>query len=187
MRVNEENFTTGNHEDVEPSYVEQVVGNHDANPEAHPDIRKQIAETQAFYQGTKDSVQGVAEVAQKAANDAGSSAQVASDAAIAAVSAKDAALQAEDAVKNYYPHIIDGEWFLFNEEEGCLAPSGVMATGPKGEQGNVGPPGEKGETGAPGTDGYNPVRGVDYWTDDDQEKIVAEVLAALPAAEEVAY
>lgn len=32
-----------------------------------------------------------------------------------------------------------------------------------------------------------PVKGVDYWTDEDKESIVADVLAALPAAEEVSY
>ena len=32
-----------------------------------------------------------------------------------------------------------------------------------------------------------PVRGEDYWTDEDKAQIVADVLEALPAAEEVAY
>ena len=187
MRVNEENFTAGNQEDVEPSYVDQVVGNHNANSEAHPDIRKQIAETKAFYQGAKNSVQGVAEAARAAANDAGNKALVASEASAAAISAKDEALRAEEAVKCYYPQIINGEWHLYSEEDGCMAPSGVMATGPKGEQGNVGPQGEKGETGLPGNDGYTPQRGTDYWTPEDKAEMVADVLAALPAAEEVPY
>lgn len=38
-----------------------------------------------------------------------------------------------------------------------------------------------------GADGHTPVKGIDYWTDDDKAEIVADVLAALPAAEEVAY
>lgn len=33
--------------------------------------------------------------------------------------------------------------------------------------------------------GEKPVRGVDYWTAEDQSAIVADVLAALPAAEGV--
>lgn len=156
MRVNEENFVTGDAEDVEPSYVEVVVYNHNQDEGAHPDIRKQIAETKAFYQGVKDSVQGTAEAAQSAANDAVDSAKVASGAAAAAVSAKDAALQAEDAVKIYYPQVINGEWFLFSEEEGRLVPSGIMA---------------KGKT---------PEKGTDYWTDEDKAEMVADVLAALP-------
>lgn len=39
--------------------------------------------------------------------------------------------------------------------------------------------GEKGE------DGYTPVKGVDYFTDADKTALVNDVLAALPAAEEV--
>ena len=32
-----------------------------------------------------------------------------------------------------------------------------------------------------------PTKGVDYWTEEDQANIVADVLAALPVAEEVGY
>ena len=32
-----------------------------------------------------------------------------------------------------------------------------------------------------------PVRGTDYWTEEDKAEMVADVLAALPSAEEVAY
>lgn len=39
--------------------------------------------------------------------------------------------------------------------------------------------------GPPGKNGYTPVRGTDYWTAADQAQIVQDVLAALPAAEEV--
>lgn len=60
--------------------------------------------------------------------------------------------------------------------------------GPKGDKGD---PGEKGEQGVPGPqgpagqDGYTPIKGTDYWTAADQAQIVQDVLAALPAAEEV--
>jgi hypothetical protein len=53
--------------------------------------------------------------------------------------------------------------------------------GPQGEQGPVGPIGETGATGpqgkqgADGKDGYTPVRGVDYWTDEDKAEIKAYV------------
>lgn len=43
----------------------------------------------------------------------------------------------------------------------------------------VGPQGDKGDTGATGADGYTPIRGVDYWTDDDKTEIVEEVQAAI--------
>lgn len=37
--------------------------------------------------------------------------------------------------------------------------------------------------GAPGPQGPAPVRGVDYWTEEDQAQIVSDVLSALPNAE----
>lgn len=43
----------------------------------------------------------------------------------------------------------------------------------------------KGAAGADGKDGYTPVKGTDYWTEEDQAAIVSDVLAALPVAEEV--
>lgn len=41
----------------------------------------------------------------------------------------------------------------------------------------VGPQGEQGETGATGADGYTPVKGTDYWTDEDKEEIKADISA----------
>ena len=40
--------------------------------------------------------------------------------------------------------------------------------------------GNAGAPGAAGEDGYTPVRGIDYWTDDDKEQMVSDVIAALP-------
>ena len=40
--------------------------------------------------------------------------------------------------------------------------------------------GPAGATGAAGDDGYTPVRGTDYWTANDKQEIVSDVLAALP-------
>ena len=47
--------------------------------------------------------------------------------------------------------------------------------------------GDKGDDGAAGADGYSPVRGTDYWTNEDKREIVADVLAALPSAEGVDF
>lgn len=50
--------------------------------------------------------------------------------------------------------------------------------------------GEKGEPGSPGTpgrDGHTPVRGTDYFTEEDKGEMVAAVLAALPNGDEVSY
>lgn len=42
---------------------------------------------------------------------------------------------------------------------------------------------KNGKTGAPGADGKTPVKCTDYWTTADRQQMVADVLAALPAAE----
>ena len=48
-----------------------------------------------------------------------------------------------------------------------------------------------GGVGPQGPQGYSPVRGKDYWTEDDQEAVtkaaIEVVLAAYPAAEEVKF
>lgn len=53
--------------------------------------------------------------------------------------------------------------------------------GPQGEKGDTGPQGPQGERGA------TPQRGVDYWTAEDQQIILNDVLAALPAWEGGSY
>lgn len=62
-------------------------------------------------------------------------------------------------------------------------------TGPKGEKGDVGPQGEQGIQGIQGPRGLQgpvgpqgpkPVKGVDYWTEEDQAQMVQEVLEAMP-------
>ena len=42
-----------------------------------------------------------------------------------------------------------------------------------------------GQDGKTGADGHTPVRGTDYWTNDDKTEIINAVLEALPAAEGV--
>ena len=54
-----------------------------------------------------------------------------------------------------------------------------LTPGPQGEKGEPGAPGAKGE------DGKTPVKGTDYFTEQDKQEIVNDVLFALPAAEEV--
>lgn len=55
--------------------------------------------------------------------------------------------------------------------------------GSQGEQGLQGAKGEKGDPGQPGADGKTPVKGVDYWNEEDKAEIVESVLSALPQAE----
>lgn len=56
-----------------------------------------------------------------------------------------------------------------------------VRNGTKGERG------EKGNVGQKGDDGYTPQKGIDYWTEEDEESIVASVLNALPCGDEVSY
>lgn len=62
-------------------------------------------------------------------------------------------------------------------------------TGPQGEQGVQGPqgprgdPGPRGEKGEQGESGYTPKRGIDYWTAEDVEMIVADTINSIKAQE----
>ena len=64
-------------------------------------------------------------------------------------------------------------------EPGAAGPQGEKGEkGDQGEPGAAGPQGEKGEKGdqgEPGANGYTPIRGKDYWTDDDITQIKAYV------------
>lgn len=72
--------------------------------------------------------------------------------------------------------------------QGLQGPQGEKGdTGPQGVQGEPGPAGPKGDTGATGVPGYTPVKGTDYFTEEDKAELVNAVLAALPAAEGVGY
>lgn len=47
--------------------------------------------------------------------------------------------------------------------------------------------GQKGDPGQKGNPGYTPIKGVDYWTEEDKASIVADVIDALPTAESGVY
>lgn len=80
-----------------------------------------------------------------------------------------------------FPFVIDGQTVV-------LILSGdkfdIELVSAQGEPGPVGPEGPEGPAGA---DGYTPVKGVDYWTPEDRQSMVDDVLAALPAAEGVGF
>lgn len=78
---------------------------------------------------------------------------------------------------------VNGSWVEVPALKGSDGDTGQTGSqGPKGDTGETGP---QGPAGTNGTDGYTPVRGTDYWTTADQQAIVNDVLAALPAAESV--
>lgn len=83
---------------------------------------------------------------------------------------------------------VESELPLPNISVGPQGPQGEQ--GPKGDTGDVGPQGPKGDTGDTGPQGpagYTPVKGTDYFTEEDKTEMVNAVLAALPAAEGVSY
>lgn len=71
--------------------------------------------------------------------------------------------------------------------QGLQGPQGIQ--GPQGPQGDPGPQGEKGDQGAQGIqgekgeNGYTPQRGIDYWTAEDVEMIVADTINSIKAQE----
>ena len=59
--------------------------------------------------------------------------------------------------------------------QGIQGPEGPQGKqGPQGNPGERGPEGKQGIQGQNGNDGHTPVRGVDYWTDDDKQSIYDE-------------
>ena len=78
---------------------------------------------------------------------------------------------------------VDGQTLNITTKDGTLLPM-TFPTPKDGEKGDKGDPGDKGDTGA---DGYTPVKGTDYWTDEDKAEIINDVLESLPRAESEVY
>lgn len=85
-----------------------------------------------------------------------------------------------------------GNWLVYDPYKGCYTDTGVSAGGYVGDEAPwIGSDGcwwlGSRSTGvsASGRDGATPVKGTDYWTAEDRAAMVSDVLAALPAAEEV--
>lgn len=91
----------------------------------------------------------------------------------------------------YAPYIGEnGNWYTFNPETQTFTDSGnraVAKDGDKGEKGDKGDTGEKGEQGERGLQGvkgeagHTPVKGEDYFTDDEKTEIANEVSAEIEA------
>ena len=68
-------------------------------------------------------------------------------------------------------------------DKGDVGPKGDKGEqGEKGLKGDRGDKGEKGEKGDVGEDGYTPVRGKDYWNDEDKAQMSEDVDAAVEEA-----
>ena len=63
-------------------------------------------------------------------------------------------------------------------DTGATGPAGPQgARGPKGDPGATGPKGATGPAGPTGPTGPTPTRGVDYWTEQDKQAVIAEAIA----------
>ena len=67
----------------------------------------------------------------------------------------------------------DGYWYTWSKDAGEYVKTDTKAQGEDGQQGPAGKDGKDGADGAPGQDGHTPVKGTDYWTQQDQADIVA--------------
>ena len=100
----------------------------------------------------------------------------------------------EDGVDGITPHIgTNGNWFIGTTDTGNPSRGEKGDAGEKGLQGIQGEKGEKGDKGdtgndgADGVDGKTPVKGVDYFTQEDKTSFVTDVLNALPTWQGGAY
>lgn len=74
------------------------------------------------------------------------------------------------------PVIRDNFWYTYNWDKKMYMNTGVAASGnpgPAGPAGERGERGEAGERGPAGQDGKTPIKGVDYWTAEDQTEILS--------------
>ena len=99
----------------------------------------------------------------------------------------------------FIPDVSESGIISWTNDKGLRNPEPVNIKGEPGLQGERGEPGKDGingrdgvdgkdgKNGADGKDGYTPVKGVDYFTEDDKKEIVQEVLNSLPDGDEVEY
>ena len=109
------------------------------------------------------------------------------------------ATDAANAAAEHAPYVDEttNHWMTWNTVSGEYMDTGVNATGEKGEKGDTGDKGADGTMsfeeltdeqreslrGPQGEPGATPVKGTDYWTDEDITGIVNDVLVALPVWE----
>ena len=90
----------------------------------------------------------------------------------------------------FIPYVSESGIISWTNDKGLRNPEPVNIKGEPGKDGingRDGVDGKDGKNGADGKDGYTPVKGVDYFTEDDKKEIVQEVLNSLPDGDEVEY
>lgn len=82
----------------------------------------------------------------------------------------------------FTPFVSSAGVISWTNDKGLANPTPVNIKGPQGATGAKGDKGDKGDTGAQGIqgeageDGYTPVKGEDYWTEEDKQEIKQEIL-----------
>ena len=89
----------------------------------------------------------------------------------------------EDGIDGITPHIDETtkHWFIGETD------TGVLAEGINGVDGKDGTNGVDGTNGQDGADGYTPVRGTDYWTEQDIQTIKDYIDTELGVIENGSY
>ena len=70
----------------------------------------------------------------------------------------------------------NGNWYLGTKDTGRQSRGETGLQGPKGDTGEQGPQGVSGPKGEPGIDGYTPVKGIDYFTEEEKQEIITNYI-----------
>ena len=96
-----------------------------------------------------------------------------------------------DGADGITPHIGDnGNWYIGSVDTSIPSRGEAGQPGRDGQDGlngKDGANGQDGKDGEDGADGYTPVKGTDYFTEEDKTELVNSVLAALPMWEGGSY
>lgn len=84
----------------------------------------------------------------------------------------------------FIPNVDEEGNISWTNDKGLENPTTVNIKGPQGQKGDKGDTGEQGSQGEPGK---TPVKGIDYFTEEDKQEFVKLVLEALPNGNEVLY
>lgn len=87
---------------------------------------------------------------------------------------RDEAKYVSENVNIFIPEVSEIGELSWRNQAGIENPIPVNIMGPIGPQGETGPQGPKGDK------GDKPIKGIDYFTSDDKQEIVNDVIASLP-------
>lgn len=105
-----------------------------------------------------------------------------------AISALNTAVEATEQNVKHYPKIIDNYWYVYDAQLQEYVNTNIYARGAQGQSayqiavknGYQGTEEEWLLSFTRGEDGYTPVRGIDYWTEEDQNEINTYITKQMP-------